>query len=100
MSILRFGDYAGDFYGDEHCRWENTRRAPLCSGRSFRLCYRASGQNKTGRGFDGVSDDRKLDASGVISAILVSTFPCRKPHPVRPRSTVAAMGWWLMRLTA
>jgi len=30
-----FGDYPGDFYGDQHCRWENTRRAPLCSGRSF-----------------------------------------------------------------
>jgi hypothetical protein len=28
---------------------------PLCSGRSFRLGYRASGQNETGRGFDGVS---------------------------------------------
>ena len=25
-------------------------------------------------------DDRKLDASGVVGAILVSTFPCRKPH--------------------
>jgi hypothetical protein len=25
-------------------------------------------------------DDRKLDASGVIGAILVSTFPCHKPH--------------------
>jgi hypothetical protein len=25
-------------------------------------------------------DDRKLDASGLVSAILVSTFPCRKPN--------------------
>ena len=25
-------------------------------------------------------DDRKLDASGVVGAILVSTFPCRKPN--------------------
>jgi hypothetical protein len=25
-------------------------------------------------------DDRKLDASGFVGAILVSTFPCRKPH--------------------
>lgn len=25
-------------------------------------------------------DDRKLDASGVVSAILVSAFPCSKPH--------------------
>ncbi|MGE5054119.1 MAG: hypothetical protein ACM3WP_08115 [Acidobacteriota bacterium] len=25
-------------------------------------------------------DDRKLDASSVVGAILVSTFPCRKPH--------------------
>ena len=25
-------------------------------------------------------DDRKLDASGVVGAVLVSTFPCRKPH--------------------
>jgi hypothetical protein len=25
-------------------------------------------------------DDRQLDASGVVSAILVSTFPCRKPN--------------------
>jgi hypothetical protein len=25
-------------------------------------------------------DDRKLDASGVVGAILISTFPCRKPH--------------------
>lgn len=25
-------------------------------------------------------DDRKLDASGVVGAILVSTFPCPKPH--------------------
>ena len=25
-------------------------------------------------------DDRKLDASGAVSAILVSTFPCRKPN--------------------
>jgi Rap1a immunity proteins len=25
-------------------------------------------------------DDRKLDASGFVGAILVSTFPCRKPN--------------------
>ena len=25
-------------------------------------------------------DDRKLDAAGVVGAILVSNFPCRKPH--------------------
>jgi Rap1a immunity proteins len=25
-------------------------------------------------------DDRKLDASGFVSAMLVSTFPCRKPN--------------------
>jgi hypothetical protein len=25
-------------------------------------------------------DDRKLDASGLVGAILVSTFPCRKPN--------------------
>lgn len=25
-------------------------------------------------------DDRKLDASGVVGAIFVSTFPCRKPN--------------------
>jgi hypothetical protein len=25
-------------------------------------------------------DDRELDASGVVGAVLVSTFPCRKPH--------------------
>jgi hypothetical protein len=25
-------------------------------------------------------DDRKLDASGVVGAILVSTFPCRQPN--------------------
>ena len=25
-------------------------------------------------------DDRKLDASGLVSAILVSTFPCRKAN--------------------
>jgi hypothetical protein len=25
-------------------------------------------------------DDRALDASGLVSAILVSTFPCRKPN--------------------
>jgi hypothetical protein len=25
-------------------------------------------------------DDRKLDASGLVSAALVSTFPCRKPN--------------------
>jgi len=25
-------------------------------------------------------DDRKLDASGVVGSVLVSTFPCRKPH--------------------
>jgi hypothetical protein len=25
-------------------------------------------------------DDRKLEASGVVGAILVSTFPCGKPH--------------------
>lgn len=25
-------------------------------------------------------DDRKLDASGVVSAALVSTFPCRKTN--------------------
>jgi hypothetical protein len=25
-------------------------------------------------------DDRKLEASGIVGAILVSTFPCRKPH--------------------
>jgi hypothetical protein len=25
-------------------------------------------------------DDRKLDASGAVGGILVSTFPCRKPH--------------------
>jgi hypothetical protein len=25
-------------------------------------------------------DDRKLDASGLVSGILVSTFPCRKPN--------------------
>ena len=25
-------------------------------------------------------DDRKLDASGFVGAILVSTFPCRRPH--------------------
>jgi hypothetical protein len=25
-------------------------------------------------------DDRKLDASGVVGAILVSTFPCGKPN--------------------
>ncbi len=25
-------------------------------------------------------DDRKLDASGVVGAMLVSTFPCRKPN--------------------
>ena len=25
-------------------------------------------------------DDRKLDASGVVGAILVLDFPCRKPH--------------------
>jgi Rap1a immunity proteins len=25
-------------------------------------------------------DDRKLDASGVVGASLVSTFPCRKPN--------------------
>jgi len=25
-------------------------------------------------------DDRKLDASGVVGAILVSTFPCHKPN--------------------
>ncbi len=25
-------------------------------------------------------DDRKLDASGVVGAILTSTFPCRKPN--------------------
>ena len=25
-------------------------------------------------------DDRKLDASGLVGAILVSTFPCGKPH--------------------
>jgi hypothetical protein len=24
-------------------------------------------------------DDRKLEASGVVGAILVSTFPCNKP---------------------
>src|SRR6202789_4615437 len=55
MSILPFGDYAGDFYGDGHRRWENTRGASLCSGKSFRLGYRASGQNEPGTGFDGVS---------------------------------------------
>jgi len=25
-------------------------------------------------------DDRKLDASGFVAAMLVSTFPCRKPN--------------------
>ena len=25
-------------------------------------------------------DDRKLDASGLVGAILASTFPCRKPN--------------------
>lgn len=25
-------------------------------------------------------DDYKLDASGFVSAVLVSTFPCRKPN--------------------
>jgi hypothetical protein len=25
-------------------------------------------------------DDRKLDASGLVGAILVSTFPCRQPN--------------------
>ena len=25
-------------------------------------------------------DDRKLDAAGLVSAVLVSTFPCRKPN--------------------
>lgn len=25
-------------------------------------------------------DDCKLDASGVVGAVLVSTFPCRMPH--------------------
>jgi hypothetical protein len=25
-------------------------------------------------------DDRKLDASGFVSAMIVSTFPCRKPN--------------------
>jgi hypothetical protein len=25
-------------------------------------------------------DDRKLEASGVVGAILVATFPCSKPH--------------------
>jgi hypothetical protein len=25
-------------------------------------------------------DDRKMDASGMVSAILTSTFPCRKPN--------------------
>ena len=25
-------------------------------------------------------DDQKLDASGLVGAILVSTFPCRKPN--------------------
>jgi len=25
-------------------------------------------------------DDRKLDASGFVGAILTSTFPCRKPN--------------------
>jgi hypothetical protein len=25
-------------------------------------------------------DDHKLDASGLVGAILVSTFPCRKPN--------------------
>lgn len=25
-------------------------------------------------------DDQRLDASGVVAAILVSTFPCRKPN--------------------
>jgi hypothetical protein len=25
-------------------------------------------------------DDHKLDAAGVVSAILVSTFPCRQPN--------------------
>lgn len=25
-------------------------------------------------------DDRKLEASGLVSAILISTFPCRKPN--------------------
>ena len=25
-------------------------------------------------------DDRKLDASGLVSAILVNTFPCQKEH--------------------
>src|SRR5690349_4943475 len=28
-------------------------------------------------------EDRKLDASGVVGAILVSTFPCRQPQPRR-----------------
>jgi hypothetical protein len=25
-------------------------------------------------------DDQNLDAAGFVSAILVSTFPCRKPN--------------------
>ena len=25
-------------------------------------------------------DDQKLDASGLVAAILVSSFPCRKPN--------------------
>jgi hypothetical protein len=28
----------------------------------------------------GLPDDRKLDASGFVGAILVSTFPCRTPN--------------------
>jgi hypothetical protein len=52
--------------------------ASLCSGQSFRLGYRASGQNETGRGFDGVS--RRPQAGRIRSRRCYPRFDFPMPQ--------------------
>lgn len=60
----------GKTKGGRPCIPENT------SGSTLELAVKM----KMGQDLMVFPDDRKLDASGFVGAILISTFPCKKPN--------------------
>ena len=80
MPILPFGNYARDFYGDEHRRWKDSRGRPCIPENLSASAIELAVKMKMGQDLMVFPDDHKLDASGLVGAILVSTFPCRKPN--------------------